>query len=201
MLIRQVTEKILHLEFSNKKDMCEHLLRFQEYYESPEFHGKIFTIGQFKSWYTNFYGLFDYFETVEGMNIPSSVLEPFVSGLFEPLTKKEAKIIEMFGKRKGTFYLFATAKDSSTDIYEHELLHSIFGTNDKYRKEVLGLLSQYNLKNLKDWLKDMGYAEKVALDEIHAYIGACSQFLNEEGIKYPKDLTYKLQEIKSRYLP
>ena len=180
--------------------MCNHLLRFQEYYESPKFQNEIFTIGQFKKWYSDFYGIFDYYDIVEGMNIPSSVLKCFIEGWFDPLTENETKIIDLFGHRSTSFYIIATAENSSSDIYDHELLHALYGTNIHYKSSIDTLFKNYTLKDLEKYLYYLGYSKKVMLDECHAYIGACSEFLLREGVKFPKELVIKIQLLKNEYL-
>lgn len=49
--LSEVEKDIYVLTFKNPREMAYTFLRFQEYYESPEFQGEIFTIKQYRRWY------------------------------------------------------------------------------------------------------------------------------------------------------
>ena len=100
----KITQKIFLLEFENQKDITSSLLRFQEHYESPEFKDKIFTLEEFKKWYSSIKGGFTYYTDWNGFNIPSHILTPFYEGKFNPLTKEEQMILNLFKNEKKPFY-------------------------------------------------------------------------------------------------
>ena len=61
-----------HLIFGKQTDMTLSLLRLQEYYESPEFCGKRFTLEEFIEWYIDKFHEFSYITETGGMNIPGN---------------------------------------------------------------------------------------------------------------------------------
>ena len=97
MKLEELIENIYHVSFPTRKEAASTFLRFQEHYESPQFRGKIFSLDEFKEWYTansekgKAKGKFTYYDDWGGFNIPSYILEPFYKGLFNPLSEKESK--------------------------------------------------------------------------------------------------------------
>lgn len=175
-------------------------LRFQEYYENPQWRNKIFTLGQFKDWYSREYGAFTYAEDWGGFNIPSYVLEPFKNGLFEPLTAEEQNLLDYFKHRTDDFYIIGVSEPDST--LDHEIAHGLYYTNSKYKNEVMRVLSQNN-KNLKEvhsFVKGMMYHESVWLDEVHAYVSADYDYLVSKNIKLDKAVHEKLKSLRLKYL-
>ena len=49
---RCIGEGIYLLEFDTQYALTSTLLRFEESYESPEYKGNIFTLSEFKRWYS-----------------------------------------------------------------------------------------------------------------------------------------------------
>lgn len=66
------------LRFERHYDCCMHFLRFQEYYESPEFKGEAFSLLDFMDWYAHSYSShkhdkrpsFTYPSDWAGFNVP-----------------------------------------------------------------------------------------------------------------------------------
>lgn len=200
MNIKKITNNIILIDFKTQKDLTQTFLRFQEYYESPKFKNKIFTIGQFKNWYAQEYGAFTYDSDWAGMNIPSYVLEPFYKGLFDPLTKKEKKFLNLFKERTDNFYIIGTY-NKGKDTLDHEVCHGLFYTIPKYKNEVLKELKKYNLNDLKKWLLKIGYCKEVIDDECHAYISSDWKWLKKNNnIKISEELHKKLRKIKKKYI-
>ena len=196
MKVKQITKEIICLQFRTTKELCKTFLRFQEHYESPKFRGEIFTLGEYRDWYAKENGAFTYEDDWEGFNIPSSVLEPFIKGLFDPLTREEQKLVNMFRSRTDRFYILGIAKKGPLD---HEVCHGLYYTNDGYQKAVNKVLDAYDLSELEKFLKEKGYCQEVLRDECHAYICEDADWLDDEGAEYPKELVKKLQTIKKRY--
>lgn len=160
---------IYHLSFKTQYLLASTFLRFQEFYESPKFAGKVFTLEEFMDWYASEKGEFTYFSDWSGFNIPSSVLKPFKRGVFDPLTKKEARLLEMFRSVRPPFYILATYDQSKSIL--HEVVHGLFFIDADYRRKVKDALTQLNLKDLRALLLAMGgYGEQVVDDEANAYI-------------------------------
>jgi hypothetical protein len=172
--VNEIAPKIFHLQVKSQRDVTSTLLRFQEFYESPKFKGKIFSVDEFITWYrTTRRGKFSYFSDWTGFNFPSSVLDPFKDGSFGDLTAREKSVLKKFSKEK-KFYLIGTFKGTSkkTDqgILNHEIAHAMFYLNPKYKKEVLKVLAPLKLAPIFRYLKNQGYHKDVYLDEAHAYL-------------------------------
>ncbi|VVB82491.1 Uncharacterised protein [uncultured archaeon] len=204
---KTLTDKIHLITTDTERYLASTFLRFQEYYESPKFKGKIFTLDEFKEWYIKNSmggektGKFTYYDDWEGFNIPSYVLNPFYSGKFNPLSDKEKRFLELFEKEKEKFYVIGVNKETKTlgaDL-THEIAHGLFYTDKDYREEILNVLSRYNLEKLKTELKEMKYHRDVLEDECHAYsINA----VKKRGLKtkIPKGLSTQLREIYKEHL-
>jgi len=48
MKITNINNSIVRVHFETQKELTKTFIKIQEHYESPEFRGKIFTLGQFR---------------------------------------------------------------------------------------------------------------------------------------------------------
>ncbi len=169
---KKITDKIVLVSAPAQKALGSSFIRFQEHYESPEWRGKIFTEGQLRSWYSEKYGANTYERDWEGFNIPSSVLKPFIQGLFDPLSEGERELVSLFRYRTDDFYVIGAQEGS--EALEHEICHGLFFTSNDYRKEVMDLLIQHEvlLEPIRVQLLKMMYHPIVVWDEVHAYLSA-----------------------------
>ena len=199
-----IAKNIFLLVFDNQREITKTFLRFQEFYESPKFKGKIFSLDDFKKWYIvdspqgKKTGKFTYYSDWNGFNIPSSVLKPFYSGKFNPLTLREKKILKIFSKRKDKFYIIGVHRESKNIkiFLQHEIAHGLFFVDDNYRKEVLSVISKFDTKLIEEELVEKaGYHQEVLLDEIQAYSISTGQKL-ENTIP---QLGIVLQKIYKKY--
>lgn len=160
------------VEVQNRKVLAETFMRFQEYYESPEFKGKVFTVEEFARWYASKYGSWTYSKDWYGFNIPSKVLEPFRNGQFDPLTEYEQKLLDICAKAAGDFYVIGVTPKAEyfADTVKHEFVHGAFHVNENYRKEVASCLADHKIQTIKKGLSKMGYHSDVHNDEANAYI-------------------------------
>ena len=175
------------LTFDNQHDLASTFLRFQEYYESPEFAGKVFSLDEYRKWYVNESlrssknGEFTYYEDWNGFNIPSKILKPFYEGKFDPLSELEQRLLDIYKNEKEPFYIIGLhkANDRFSISLEHEVAHGLFFINQDYREKVLSILKQYDTSELrKAILKTGGYHENVLDDEVHAYAISGSRTIN-----------------------
>lgn len=193
-----VIDNIHLLTFQNEFDLASTFLRFQEYYESPKFSGTVFSLDEYKEWYTNNSpngiktGKFTYYEDWGGFNIPSTILKPFYDGQFDPLSESERRLLDVFKDEVDIFYIIGIHREveHAEKILEHEIAHGLFFTNAEYRNKVYSILSHYNTDDIKKELLDFGgYNEKVLDDEVHAYsISDDDSF----GITIPEGLRWSL---------
>lgn len=187
MEIKKISNNIIMLDFDTQKELASTFLRFQEHYESPKFRGEIFTLGQYRDWYSQEYGAYTYCDDWNGFNIPSSVLEPFKKGLFDPLTKEEVEFMDLFGHRTDKFYIIGI-HSGGKDTKKHEIAHALYFLNEEYKKSIDEIL--YRLKegheniynDLCNYLKKLGYHESVINDECQAYIIANSEYLEKKAM-------------------
>ncbi len=154
---------------SSQRELSLSFMRFQEYYENPCFKNKIFTCGQLKEWYSIRYGSDSYIRDWSGFNIPSVALIPFRNGLFDPLTKQEQNLLNLFRYRNDIFYIIGAQDDS---VLRHELSHAMYFTNLNYRTKINQYLTKHekSLSKSFHYLLNKGYHQDVINDELQAYI-------------------------------
>lgn len=164
--------QIYLIESKSRQDLAEMFMRFQEYYESPQFKGKLFSVDDFAHWYASQYGSFTYSKDWCGFNIPSKVLEPFRKGKFDPLTIKEQRLLNICKNVPGDFYILGVTRSAEyfDETVKHEFVHGTFHTNKDYRNEVISCIKEINMKEISDGLDKMGYHSDVFVDETNAYV-------------------------------
>jgi len=173
--LKSIFKNIFLLEFQSNRQMASALLRFQEYYECREFRGKIFTVDEYKQWYISEYGAFTYYDDWDGFNFPNTALKPFFKGKFDPISEKEKEILGMFKGKRAPYYVIALAEKKDKTLlveeFKHELAHALFHIDKQYRKEIISILSKYDISKIKNEIINMGdYCSSVIEDEIQAYI-------------------------------
>lgn len=142
--IEEILDKIFDVNLRTRSELAKTFVRFQEYFENPHFRGQIFTLDEFKAWYTanseegKKTGKFTYYQDWDGFNIPSNVFDPFYGGRFNPLSQHEVRLLDAFEPRKGTdFYVLGTFGKATAATKVHEISHGLFYTNPDYRQQVL----------------------------------------------------------------
>lgn len=179
MKLEKIGKNAYHI-IGNSKELAMSFIRIQEYYESPKFRGKIFTLKEFKTWWKQHPpkgikpGRFSYCNYYEGFNIPSSSLKPFLEGKFNPLSKFEKKLLKLVSKIKDeNFYLIGTRKNGKIEHLKHEIAHGFYYNPSSYSKKVKTILKKLSPKarvKIDRYLKGMDYHPKVLTDERHAYL-------------------------------
>jgi hypothetical protein len=202
-----VTPKVVLLTFDSQFDITSTLLRFQEHYESPYFHGKIFSLKEFKSWYVQASpkgretGKLTYYQDWNGFNFPSYIVTPFKEGKFDPLSGKEKKVLRLLKDLEEPYYVIGVHKASKNvdAVLDHELKHALFYINEKYREQVIWAIAKVALstvKAMKEELMEMGYTEEVIVDEINAFVTSGSYPLQS---KFPKMVKEKLVKLYEKF--
>ena len=170
----KIAKGIYLLRFKTQYELAATFLRVQEHYESPRFHGRIFSLEQFMDWYAERYGNFTYYEDWAGFNVPSTALQPFYEGKFDPLSEKEKELLRLFKDLRERFYVIGIYDSGAKDSLTHELAHALFFIDASYRKAVLEAMRGYDTATLGRQIAKAGYAKHVIPDEIQAYIVAPS---------------------------
>ncbi|MEK6841821.1 MAG: ABC transporter ATP-binding protein [Nanoarchaeota archaeon] len=198
MQLEEITPDIFNLIFETHFSMASTFLRFGEHYESPEFRGKVFTFKEYKKWYVNNSpwkkdrNKFTYYTDWGGFNVPSEFLEPFYDGKFDPLSKKEKRLLGLFENRRGKkSSIMGTTKEDGPKAMErtlrHEVAHGLFYTSTEYQSRVLEALSRVNpekrseIRNLV--VDKWKYHPSRFEDEMHAYILDPKSFLLRNGVE------------------
>ncbi|KKR23863.1 MAG: hypothetical protein UT53_C0005G0009 [Candidatus Yanofskybacteria bacterium GW2011_GWD2_39_48] len=143
-------------------------MRFQEYYESSEFKGRIFAVEEYMDWYAK------YFEDWHGFNVPAHAFDPFLSHKFDPLTKKEQILIDKLHKSGldllNDYVIGLTERDvHRKPTLEHEYTHGLLAKNKHFRDEMVAVIMRYHWAPISKILEEMSYDKSVWLDEVIAY--------------------------------
>lgn len=165
-------EPIHHLIFPNQHLLASTFLRVQEHHESPEFKGKDFTWEQFMDWYAAERGGFSYLTDWNAFNVPSSAFEPFLDGRFDPLTEKEAALVDYAGGLEPPYYIIATVEGADDVLVSHELVHALYALHGDYREAVNRCVRYRWMPRLRDDLLAKGYGRDVLPDEYNAWLVA-----------------------------
>lgn len=214
--IFEITPEIFLFRYSAQRDMTRTFLRFQEYYESPEFQGKIFSLAEYKRWYrtTTPSGKFTYFADWGGYNFPSEVLKPFFDGDFKyqtarekvvvnflrPYAGKSFSVIGVYGDRKSLEHPGETLSNLT-----HEIAHAFYHWSAEYRKQVDAVVASVDsnaIKALERHLIEIGYASdpEVLKDEYQAYLIANIENFVFEGVVGLEPYKFAMTKLSEIYL-
>ncbi len=190
------------IESKTRQDLAATFMRFQEYYESPEFKGRVFSVEDFAHWYAGKFGSFSYSRDWYGFNIPGTVLAPFKNGDFNPLTPYEQKLIDFCGSIDGNSYIIGATPSAEyfKETVQHEFIHGAFYTNPKYRNEIIDCVRDFNIKPVYKGLEKMGYCDDVLIDETNAYILVEPDTVREySSLENTKKLREQLDKIFEKF--
>lgn len=164
---RRLADGIFLLRFDRQYTLASTFLRFQEHYESSRFRNRVFTLEDYMDWYAKRFGAFTYYEDWSGFNVPSTALAAFYEGKFDPLTRKEQRLLRLFRRVRRPFYVIGIASDTELT---HELAHALFFTRPEYRAAVLRAMRGHDTSAIRTQLAALGYHARVLTDEVHAYL-------------------------------
>lgn len=180
-------QPIYHFLLPSQYWLASTFLRFQEFYESPHFRGKPFSLEEFQDWYitTRCSGEFSYYTDWGGFNFPSYVVDHFRERRMDPQSRKEQWVLDLLPPH-GMFYVIGTCQDAegSNGVIAHEVVHGLFYLNPEYADAVAKVIQEYDLAAFKQELRSMGYCEEVLIDEINAYLttGLCPHLRGKDGL-------------------
>jgi len=169
--------------------------RYQEYYESKFFKGRVMSLPDFitEYWKKNDND-FSYFGYWDGFNVPSYVLKEVWRKMKDETKYDTAlkKFTEKIGKKD--FYLVSSFAKSA-DTIRHEIAHGLYYLNSKYRNEINRELSKLPIKFTNHCVKVLrkaSYHKCVHRDEIQAYLIAGQ----DEDIDFREDILYRKRFLK-----
>lgn len=165
----RIAKSIFLVQFDTQYGLASTFLRIQEHYESSRFRNRVFSLEQFMDWYAARFGAFTYYEDWSGFNVPSTALTPFYRGKFDPLLRKEQRLLRLFKGERTPFYVIGAVADTNL---KHELAHALFFTQSAYRNAVRAAMRAYDTSALAKHLATIGYHRSVLTDEVHAYLVA-----------------------------
>ena len=184
----KIKNKIVHVEFPNRKELTLTMGRLGEYYESSfkALRNKNFSMETFLDTFMDKDGKITYFNSWSGYNIPGNIVNKFTPKDGE--TSREEELLDAISEfigdydfAAGDFYLIATIKGG--DAMDHELVHATYYLNKEYCNHANQLVKELPKEissTMKATFKEMGYAKEVYIDEINAY-------LSTADAKYMKD--------------
>ena len=190
------------IESQNRQVLAATFMRFQEYYESPEFKGRVFSVEDFAHWYARKFGSFSYSRDWYGFNIPGTVLAPFKNGDFNPLTPHEQKLVDFCGSVDGNSYIIGVTPSAEyfKETVRHEFIHGAFYTSPEYRNEIIGCVRDFNIKPVYKGLAKMGYCDDVLIDETNAYVLVEPDTIQEySSLENTKKLREQLDNIFEKF--
>lgn len=208
--VTKIFDKVLLLVYEKRSDVAKAFCRVQEHYEcqDAEFRGQTFTLGEFREWYTDKFGQWTYFKDWSGFNVPADQFKKFIAGSFDPLTEHEAELVKIMRYVDPAYYVIATYAKAKEDVFLHETAHALYATDPHYRSRVNLIFAELDneiyeakkneekyttLDPLVAKLKQMGYADNVIMDEVHAYLATDQEWLREENIDYPRETASRLR--------
>jgi hypothetical protein len=165
-----IAEDIFVVRFDSQYGLASTFLRVQEHYESSRFRNRVFTLEEYMDWYAERFGAFTYFEDWSGFNVPSTAFDPFYQGRFDPLLKKEERLLRLFEREHRAGRPYYVIGLSSDEDLQHEIAHALYFTRPAYRKAVRAAMEEYDTSKLQQRLAEMGYHRSVLADEAHAYL-------------------------------
>ena len=221
--IRKIMPHVYHLDFGTQFDVAMHFLRFQDYYESPKFYKKFFTLLQHMKWYSQEYGqgAFTYPDDWSGFNVPIWALLDVRHGPVPDPNEYDSFMFCLIDKvlreeEDHPFYFIGTyaggKKGSLKDTLGHEIAHALYAVNSDYRGQVDILFEAWGceeghageeIDSAGDVLHEMGYHPSTIQDEIHAYAatGLCKELkgvMSEDEMKPFQKLFKRYQKKCAR---
>jgi len=224
--IYHITGKVYLFLFDDMFDLCMHFLRYQEHYESPEFHDKQFSLVEFMEWYAKRFGegVFTYTKDWAGFNIPSNTIWKVHAHGIADYNKYDAAMLAAYNKissntqlvdgctKFDNFYILGACR-SDLAVLGHELAHGLYATDAEYRKEITKCsraLPKPIVKRMFTHLLRIGYTQHVLEDELQAYMstGVPTQMLDDKKLasltkpfkntfrKYTKSIKFDVTKTK-----
>jgi hypothetical protein len=181
---QKIYDKIIVLTFDNQYDLTMSFIRMQEFYESPKFKNKHFTLEEYMDWWAKDHnGIFDYTDKWSGFNISGKVICDWNGLYFDDLRDKEYELMMLIRNNLGNneledVYVIATYETKEPTktkefVLKHELAHAFYYLYPEYKKQCNKMLKNMDKELYEDMSKhliSMGYHKSVIKDEMQAYL-------------------------------
>ena len=212
---------VYHLSFKTQYELCMSFVRIQEFYESPKFRNKYFTLEQYMDYWCKEFGngSFTYPSVWEGFNVPGKILMRWwnkCESMEDNLREREEKLLDvtvetMYKEQLddmrdlNKIYIIAShsedSKDEKNKTIQHELAHAMYYLYPEYRKKCKELLKNISKEELKDVTKElleMGYCKEVIEDEMQAYFSTETISLKNDVLGSKVDFVHNFNGFKER---
>jgi len=197
----EILPRVYFLKFDEFIDIGLTFWRYQEYYESKFFRGRVFTLVDFiHNYYKKNDNDFDYFGYWDGFNIPSSVLKEVWRRKIKDENKYDAALRKFDSQVPHRDYYVISSFAKSNDTRNHELAHGLYYTNPDYKREITRELSRLPVKSVRLWkkvLRKAGYHKAVYRDELQAYLVSGED--EDMEFKGSERFNFRFQKIFDRY--
>lgn len=207
--VTEILPRVIHFKFDSLYDMSSTFIRYQEFYESPKFRDKAFTLAEYMDWYVSMQddGKFDYLEQVQGIGLPMYSMYDFERAVLGEFSGREEKLMGYMDHNldEHEYYIIATATKGDKSALAHEVAHGMYYTIPEYQKEVNAITKGVKIPSLTKHINKGGYYHKaVKKDEFHAYLveGMCvASYLELSGKERRvfKEVSKKLKSINKKH--
>ncbi len=204
----RLRERLYELRFDDQYEMCMTFLRYQEFYESPRFEKRKFTLAQYMSWYVKDQskdGSFSYPRDWGGFNIPADIIARVQELGIDDGNHYDmlmGSLYQIIAAQDDDAYLIGVTRGAQLDA--HETTHAMWHIDDVYRREAKKLLDTEPalVSKLITALKARGYTDVTALDEVQTYL-TTGDGLFKEHKKAPgyRKLQKRLKELHGKHYP
>jgi hypothetical protein len=174
---RKLRDRLYELQFDDRYELCMAFLRYEEFYESPKYAGRKFTLAEYMSWYVKNYGKdggFSYPFDWAGFNMPADTIKKVHEmGIDDPnhYDSLMLAVYRMISAQCDNAYLIGVTKGGN--VGDHEITHAMYCIDDVYRNGCIGIIIDANsivVNKLERIMGMMGYGHSSYLDEMQAYI-------------------------------
>jgi hypothetical protein len=135
-----------------------------------------------------------------GANIPDWVFKAMQKSKLDDFSGAEQKILDIVNEESGPYYLIATADDCMY-VRDHEIAHAMWYLDKEYQTKARAIVDKYldQIPNVVSHLATH-YSGEVLIDEVHAYAGVYSMYLNAQLLSYPLEMHKKLRDLFDEYV-
>lgn len=173
--------QIFEITSDKKSDVARIVVRPQEHYDQKDFKDKIFTLDEFKKYYSKGRE-FTYYYDWNGFNFPDYAVKKFLEGKFDPLSPEEKWLIDNIKSKvdiSKPYYIVGYSGDDKPTV-NHERAHALYYMSPEYKKSadaIINSIPKEELKVLNKFLDDRNYHSSVYKDEMQAYLMADKDYL------------------------
>jgi hypothetical protein len=201
----KLREGVYELRFDDLYELCMTFLRYQEFYESPRYQDRKFTLAEYMSWYVKAQNKDNTFTYPSGdwggFNIPAEVIgQVHALGIDDP-NHYDLLMLSMYRvmmAQTDRAYLIGVQSDVG-DLDVHEMTHAMYYLDEVYRNRCLGILNDTDpelIDAIRHVLFAKGYTEKTLFDEIQAYLTSGTKIFNDTTEL--KDFEAGFQELQAK---